>query len=211
MIMPGVQKPHCSPPCSTNASWSGWSLPSCARPSIVVTSLPRDGLHGQQARAHRLLADDDGAGAAEALAAAVLRAREAEVGAQHPEERSIAVDVQLDGLAVEPERDGVFHRRPHWKGGQRAWVAPSRERLRSARTVVEYPDHPGIAAAVTVFDTDRRGARRATRFLDHPHPHGHVSKKRKVDLSNVLTPRAEQRERPGQHGKRIGTVEFPGR
>jgi hypothetical protein len=40
MIMPGVQKPHCSPCFSQNASWIGWSLPSLARPSIVSTCAP---------------------------------------------------------------------------------------------------------------------------------------------------------------------------
>ena len=46
MIIPGVQKPHCSPPVSANASWSGWSFPFCSRPSIVVTSLPRTAFTG---------------------------------------------------------------------------------------------------------------------------------------------------------------------
>src|SRR5437879_6132598 len=38
--MPGVQNPHWSAWCSQNASWSGWSLPSRAKPSTVVTSAP---------------------------------------------------------------------------------------------------------------------------------------------------------------------------
>src|SRR5664280_1705807 len=46
MIIPGVQKPHCSPPVSAKASWRGWSLPFCSRPSIVVTSLPRTAFTG---------------------------------------------------------------------------------------------------------------------------------------------------------------------
>src|SRR5437870_4013911 len=40
MSMPGVQNPHWRPWCSRNASWSGWSLPFCARPSIVRISAP---------------------------------------------------------------------------------------------------------------------------------------------------------------------------
>src|SRR5450432_1680597 len=41
MIMPGVQKPHCSPWCSRNASCIGCSgAPSAARPSMVLTSCP---------------------------------------------------------------------------------------------------------------------------------------------------------------------------
>ena len=39
--MPGVQKPHCSPCFSQNASWSGWSSsPSARAPSTVVISAP---------------------------------------------------------------------------------------------------------------------------------------------------------------------------
>ena len=40
MIIPGVQKPHCSPWHSRKASWTGCSSPSVASPSIVVTSAP---------------------------------------------------------------------------------------------------------------------------------------------------------------------------
>jgi len=40
IIMPGVQKPHCRPCFSQKPSWIGCKLPSGARPSIVVTSLP---------------------------------------------------------------------------------------------------------------------------------------------------------------------------
>ena len=40
MIMPGVQKPHCSAWRSWNACCTGCSSPSAARPSIVVTSCP---------------------------------------------------------------------------------------------------------------------------------------------------------------------------
>src|SRR2546427_7043439 len=38
--MPGVQKPHCRPWCSRNASCSGWSTPSRIRPSMVTSSAP---------------------------------------------------------------------------------------------------------------------------------------------------------------------------
>src|SRR5512145_432780 len=39
-MTPGVQKPHCSPWCSTNARWIGCSSPSRDKSSIVVTSRP---------------------------------------------------------------------------------------------------------------------------------------------------------------------------
>jgi hypothetical protein len=61
------------------------------------------------------------------------------------------------------------------------------------------PDHPRIAATVAALDTDRRGARRATGLLDHPHPQRDVSEEREVDFPNVLTPRAQQRERSSRH------------
>src|SRR5262245_42026965 len=40
MSMPVVQWPHWSPCSAMNPSWSGWSLPSCSRPSTVVISCP---------------------------------------------------------------------------------------------------------------------------------------------------------------------------
>jgi hypothetical protein len=35
-----VQNPHWNPSCSMNANWSGWSIPFCSSPSIVVIFLP---------------------------------------------------------------------------------------------------------------------------------------------------------------------------
>src|SRR3982075_1178486 len=40
MIMPGAQKPHCRPWCWRKASCMGCSVPSLARPSMVVTLAP---------------------------------------------------------------------------------------------------------------------------------------------------------------------------
>jgi hypothetical protein len=40
IIMPGVQKPHCSPWHAANASWTGSSLLRAASPSTVVTRCP---------------------------------------------------------------------------------------------------------------------------------------------------------------------------
>jgi hypothetical protein len=40
IIMPGVQKPHCSPWQTANASWTGSSARPAARPSTVVTRRP---------------------------------------------------------------------------------------------------------------------------------------------------------------------------
>jgi hypothetical protein len=40
IIMPGVQKPHCSPWQAANASWTGSSRLRLARPSTVATRRP---------------------------------------------------------------------------------------------------------------------------------------------------------------------------
>ena len=40
ITIPGVQNPHCSASCATNAAWMGASCSPPASPSIVVTGLP---------------------------------------------------------------------------------------------------------------------------------------------------------------------------
>ena len=83
MIIPGVQMPHCAPPCSTNARCSGWRPPS---PSIVVTRVPATCASGHQARVHRHAVDQHRAGAALPFAAAFLGAGQPAVLAQHVEQ-----------------------------------------------------------------------------------------------------------------------------
>jgi hypothetical protein len=62
-------------------------------------------LRGQrQARQHRLVVDEDGAGAALAELAAVLGAGEPQVLAQHLEQRLVVVDERVDGFAVDVHR-----------------------------------------------------------------------------------------------------------
>jgi hypothetical protein len=39
-IIPGMQKPHCTAPCSTKARWTSVSSPGGLSPSTVRTSLP---------------------------------------------------------------------------------------------------------------------------------------------------------------------------
>ena len=60
-------------------------------------------LDGRRAGAHRLVVDEHGAGAAQRLAAPELRAGQAEVVAQHPQQHALVVDRQPRGLAVERE------------------------------------------------------------------------------------------------------------
>ena len=61
------------------------------------------------ARARRRAVDQHRAGAATALAAAVLGAGQAEVVAEHAEQRPIAIGVDADRLAVDPQFLDVGH------------------------------------------------------------------------------------------------------
>ena len=70
MIMPGVQKPHCSAWLSRNASWTGCSVPSRDRPS-TVDNVAAVGLHGEHgAGLHAVAVQVNGARAAVAGVAA---------------------------------------------------------------------------------------------------------------------------------------------
>ena len=60
--------------------------------------------HQVDARVDRLAVDEDGAGAAVAARAAVLRAHQAEVVAQVPQQRLLPVDPRGDRVAVQRER-----------------------------------------------------------------------------------------------------------
>ncbi len=101
MIMPGVQKPHCSAWFSRNAACIGCSSPSLARPSIVVTSAPSacDREHG--AGLDRAAIDVDHAGAALAGVAADMGAGEAEMLAQELDQQRARLDLARHRLAVD--------------------------------------------------------------------------------------------------------------
>src|SRR5262249_29279369 len=68
-------------------------------------ALALDRLDPRRAAAQRLAGGRDGAGAAERRAAAELRALQAQMIAQHPEERRVGLDVDALGAAVDGERD----------------------------------------------------------------------------------------------------------
>src|ERR1700736_4375143 len=90
MIMPGVQKPHCRPWCSRNASCIGCSgAPSAASPSMVLTSCPSAMTASvvQDFTALRGIAADMGAGQPQVLAQ--------ELHQQRP-----GVDIGVDGVTV---------------------------------------------------------------------------------------------------------------
>ena len=113
---PGVQKPHCRPCASRNASCTVESVPSAAaKPSTVVT-LGAVGLHReQQARAHGLAVEQDGARAADAVLAAEVRAGEVAVLAEEVGERLAGLGTAPVALAVDGQRDVVLvlsHVRP---------------------------------------------------------------------------------------------------
>ena len=104
-IRPGVQKPHCTAPASTNACWIGsssarpWSRPvprwcATSRPSAwPAATRQAHTVHAVQV--HR-------AGAAFALLAGVLAARQAQPLAQHVQQALALPDVvDLAGLAVD--------------------------------------------------------------------------------------------------------------
>src|SRR5712671_1680429 len=64
-----------------------------------------DGTDGRYARAHRHAVDVHGAGAAQGDAAAELCTRDAEHIAQHPQQRSVSIDVDCPRSAVDVERE----------------------------------------------------------------------------------------------------------
>ena len=97
--MPGVQIPHWAPPVSRKAVWSrsrSSRRPAArrpageARPSTVRTVVAVDLADGHEARVDDRAVEEDRAGAALALAAALLRAGQAEVLAQDVEQAAHA-------------------------------------------------------------------------------------------------------------------------
>ena len=105
MIIPGVQKPHCRPWHSRNASCTGCSWPFVARPSIVVTSCAV-GLDRQHvARLHAAAVEVDRARAAVAGVAADDGAGLAELLAQVLHEQHAGFDVVGDLRSVDGEAD----------------------------------------------------------------------------------------------------------
>ena len=99
--MPGVQKPHCVPPCSTSACCSGCSSPPADKPldggDVAARRLQRQ----HQAGIDRRAVHQHRAGAAVAVAAAFLGAGQAEPVAQQVEQRVARVGEHAALLAVD--------------------------------------------------------------------------------------------------------------
>ena len=93
---PGVQKPHCSPWASRNASCMGDMVPGSARPSTVRMACPVDLNREQDAGPDGIAVDDHGAGPADAVFAAHVGAGETEVVAQEIREQPAGLDAALD-------------------------------------------------------------------------------------------------------------------
>ena len=102
---PGVQKPHCTAPASTNASCTRCSSSPSASPSTVVDLVAVGLRREHEARADERAVEQHRARAALALLARVLRAREAELLAQREEQRLALPAVGLVLVAVDAQRD----------------------------------------------------------------------------------------------------------
>ena len=120
MIMPGVQMPHCAPPCSTNARCSGWRPLKPFNRRHAGAGHLRD---GDQAGIDRRAVDQHGAGAALAFSAAFLRPGERAVFAQHVEQTLERMRAEVRAFAVQSEA----HRGGEERKGRKRFL-PQRHR-----------------------------------------------------------------------------------
>ena len=102
---PGVQKPHCTAPVSTNASCTRCSRPVLGEPLHGDDLVPVRLGGEHEARAHEPPVEEHRARAALALLARVLRARDAQPVAERGEQALAGPDVRLARLPVDHERD----------------------------------------------------------------------------------------------------------
>ena len=111
-IIPGVQKPHWSPCCSTNARWIGCCTPS-GREALDRRHVEALGLNREhRAALDRSSFDENGAGAALAGVAADVRAREPEAVSKRMDEQCSGLDLERSRLAVDDEPDRSRARHP---------------------------------------------------------------------------------------------------
>ncbi len=111
---PGVQKPHCSP-------WQSWNACCTATERAVGVRAPLDGgdllavdADGEkETGSHRLPADEDGARAADAVLAADVRARQAQVVPQRVGQQASCRYSYLMRDAVDGELDVVQYLGAH--------------------------------------------------------------------------------------------------
>ena len=179
--------PHCAPPVCRNATWSG----SSAAGSAGVRGRRREALDGpdlgpgdladrDEARIDRRAVHQHRAGAALPFPAALLRAGQREILAEHVEQAAHARDVDLGGRAVDREAVGRHARRLERGGGGArrqagdvracprdrpgsvpGWPAAPRSRPRSHRRWRPRPPAPRRPSAAP-RPPWRRGARHGT-------------------------------------------------
>ena len=125
MSIPGVQMPHCAPPVSRNACWSVAQRPRSAQALHRRDRAPRRLADRDQAGVDHGSVEQDAARAALALAAALLRAGQPEVLAQHVEQAAAPVASTSTGSPL--TREGEAHR-VDLRGSVGAAEAASRRR-----------------------------------------------------------------------------------
>ena len=117
MMIPGVQKPHCDPPKSTNPA-AQRSRTAGSSPSIVVTLRPSTRAAAVTHETRGVAVDEDGATPALPLRCApVLHRHEPESLAQHRHQRLAGFDLYFDVAAVAHERQPIRHRHLRTAGG----------------------------------------------------------------------------------------------
>ena len=109
---PGVQKPHCTASCATNAACTGCSSSPCARPSMVVTLRPPTSTASSMHEATGHAIEPDGAGRARAAVAADLGSGQPELIAQYVDQRRRRFDRNealdtVDDQVLSPDRAGA--------------------------------------------------------------------------------------------------------
>ena len=150
-IIPGVQKPHCRPWCSTKACWSGWSSSSAPRPSIVVTS-DSAAWSASTVQLDRSAVEEHGARAALARVAAdvvPVSPRPSRSACT----RSARLDLERALLAVDDELDASTSAFTRFSSMHAGFVEPANGGRRG-RT-----HHARLRAAATRWDARRRARR----------------------------------------------------
>ena len=109
--IPGVQKPHWTPPCSRKAAWSGLSS-SPVREALDRRHVAAFGLEREvRAAVHRLPVEEHHAGAALRVVAALLGAGQADDVADGRQEARPGLELDGVGHAVDGERRLDLHGR----------------------------------------------------------------------------------------------------
>ena len=148
---PGVQKPHCTAPVSTNACCTGCSSSPAAEPfdrdDLVAVRLRRE----HEARAHELAVEEHRARTALALLARVLRAGKPEPLAQREEEALPLPDV---GLGRSPLTSSSILMRRHRSSARRVSTRSACRRY----AAVPRTSSIGLAAAATRSGKPSRSA-----------------------------------------------------